>query len=400
MLRGQVAIFLSCSERFKPELAWPVRDALTGEGLCTVILSDAPPLPGAPDDPEAKAEPYLDASSAFVALCTADYELSDGSKYPKASIIDEIQQARTRPHLRDRSQVLRSPGVLLPSDITPTYNSLDVTKPVAAADIILGQLQLWGIVAVSPPAAPHPVGTEATDDVNVLFPGLESGDHAEARRRVYPLLRDRGEDRRRRIAAELHRKTMEPDDARTVVAASLLRAVAGLDARLVGGEMIEALAAYPGYPARACAANLLLDRAVLAPLEIPLEVLGRLAMPSVEDWFVWAPAMAAIQELVLHRRDAYAILDALAADGDARDRYAVADALLTVASVRPAAVAQDLARRLAEDPDPLIAAKAREVLAAVEPVTDADRARCYGHFGEPAAPAAEGRPQEAGSHGI
>ena len=72
MLRGQVAIFLSCSEKFKPELAWPVRDALTGEGLCVVILSDAPALPGAPSTPgtpegaEAKAEPYLDAASAFV----------------------------------------------------------------------------------------------------------------------------------------------------------------------------------------------------------------------------------------------------------------------------------------------------------------------------------------------
>jgi hypothetical protein len=386
MLRGQVAIFLSCSERFKPELAWPVRDALTGEGLHAVILSDASPLPGAPDEPEAKAGLYLDASSAFVALCTADYELSDGSKYPKANIIAEIQQARTRPHLRDRSQVLKSPGVLLPSDITPTYDSLDVTKPVAAADIILKQLQQWGIVAGTAPAAPRPVGTEATDDVNVLFPGLEPGDHAEARRRVYPLLRDRGADRRHRIAAELHRKTMEPDDDRTLVAASLLRAAGGLDAGLVGGEMIEALAAHPGYPARACAANLLLDRAVLAPLEIPLEVLGRLAVPSVEDWFVWAPAMAAIQELVLHRRDAYAILAALAADGKPRDRYAVADALLAVASVRPAAVAQDLAQRLAQDPDPLIAAKAQEVLAAIEPVTDADRAQCYGRFAEPREP--------------
>jgi hypothetical protein len=367
MLRGQVAIFLACSERFKPELAWPVRDALASEGLCAVIMSDAPPLPGAPGEPEARAQAYLDASSAFVALCTADYELSDGSKYPKANIIDEIQQARTRPHLRDRSQVLKAPGVLLPSDITPTYDSLDVTKPVAAADVILKQLQQWGIVAGNAPAAPHPVGTEATDDVNVLFPGLEPGDHDEARRRVYPLLRDRGEDRRRRIAAELHRKTMEPDDARSLVAASLLRAVAGLDAGLVGGEMVEALAGGPGYPARACAAGLLLDRAVLAPLEIPLEILGRLARPSAEDWFVWAPAMAAIQELVLHRRDAYAILEALAADGDARDRYAVTGALLAVASVQPAAVARDLAQRLAEDPDPLIAARAQEVLAAAGP---------------------------------
>jgi hypothetical protein len=387
MLRGQVAIFLSCSEKFKPELALPVRDALTGEGLCVVILSDAPALPRAPGAPgtpegaEAKAEPYLDAASAFVALCTADYELSDGSKYPRANIIDEIQQAMARPHLRDRSQVLKSPGVLLPSDVTPDYDSLDVTKPVAAADVILKQLQQWGILPASAPAAPHPVGTEATDEVDVLFAGLEPGDHDEARRRIYPLLRDRGQDRREDIARELHRQAMEPDDARALVAATLLQAVSGLDAALVPGEMVEALAACPGYPARSCAASLLLNRAALAPLEVPVEVLGRLAVPSTEDWFVWAPAMTAVQELVLHRRDAYAILEALAAGDDSRDRYAVAEALLAVAGVRPVAVARDLAERLAGDPDPLIAARAHDVLAAIEQVTDAERADCYRRFG-------------------
>ena len=127
MLHGQVAVFLSCSEKFRPGLAWPVRDALAAQGLRVIMISEAPPL-GAPSGEETSAEPYLDASSAFVALCTADYELSDGSKYPRANIIDEIQEALGRPQLRDHAQVLKSPGVLLPSDITPTYDSLDVTK--------------------------------------------------------------------------------------------------------------------------------------------------------------------------------------------------------------------------------------------------------------------------------
>ena len=215
----------------------------------------------------------------------------------------------------------------------------------------------------------------------MLFAGLEPGDHDEARRRIYPLLRDRGQDRREGIARELHRQAMEPDDARALVAATLLQAVSGLDAALVPGELVEALAACPGYPARSCAASLLLNRAALAPLEVPIEVLGRLAVPSTEDWFVWAPAMTAVQELVLHRRDAYAILEALAAGDDSRDRYAVAEALLAVAGVRPVAVARDLAERLAGDPDPLIAARAHDVLAAIEQVTDAERADCYRRFG-------------------
>jgi hypothetical protein len=383
MLRGQVAVFLSCSEKFKPKLAWPVRDALAAEGLYAIIMSDEPPLPepgGMGGDTEGRAEPYLDASSAFVALCTADYELSDGSQYPRANIIDEIQQASARPHLRDRSQVLKAPGVLLPSDITPTHDGLDVARPAAAAEIIWAQLQRWGIGPTSLPPAPPPAG--AADDLDALFAGLRPGEHDEARRRIYPLLRDRDPDQRRQVARELHRQITESEDSdRALAAASLLEAVWGLDAALVPGEMIEALATHPRYPARSCAANLLRRRAAVAPLEVPVEVLGRLAAPRAEDWLVWAPAMAAVQELVLHRRDAQVILESLAASADPQDRHAAAVALLGVAEIDPAAVTAVLAEQLAGDRDPLVAAKARQVMSAVGPPADADRARRHRHAG-------------------
>lgn len=380
MLRGQVAVFLSCSEKFKPSVAWPVRDALAGHGLRAVIMTDEPPLLGAGGDAEAKAESYLDAASAFVALCTADYELSDGTKIPKASIIDEIQQAVGRPHLRDHAQILKSPGVLLPSDITPTYDSLDVTKPAVAAEVVLKQLQQWGIGSepAGPAAAPHLVSAREPDDVGALLAGLAPGDHDEACRRIYPLLRDRAQEQRRWVARELHREVTESDDqARALAAAALLEAASGLDAVLIPNEMIEAMAAHPRYPARACAANLLRDRASAAPFDVPVELLGRMATPGTEDWLVWAPAMAATAELVLHRRAAYVVFESLAASADARDRFAVAMALLGVAAVRPAAVARGLAQQLAGDPDPLIAAKAREVMTAIEQVTERDHAECY-----------------------
>ncbi len=382
MLHGQVAVFLSCSEKFRPGLAWPVRDALAAQGLRVIIISEAPPL-GAASDEETSAEPYLDASSAFVALCTADYELSDGSKYPRANIIDEIQEALGRPQLRDHAQVLKSPGVLLPSDITPTYDSLDVTKPAVAAEVILKQLQQWGIVPVpeSPVAAQHRVGSWEADDVDALLAAPQPGHHDEACARIYPLLRDRSEDRRRWIASELYREVLEPKESRVLAAAALLEAVAALDPALVSPEMVEAMAGHARYQARACAASLLRDRAAVAPLDVPVEVLGRLASPSTEDWSVWAPAMAAVQELALHRREAYAIFSSLAASDDARDRFAVAAALLGLAGVRPAAVARGLAERLSEDPDPLIAEKARDVLAATEQVTDREHAECYQRFG-------------------
>ena len=381
MLHGRVAVFLSCSERFRPGLAWPVRDALNAQGLRTIIISDEPPLePGSGE--ETSAGPYLDASSAFVALCTADYELSDGSKYPRANIIDEIQEAFGRPHLRDHAQVLKSPGVLLPSDITPTYDSLDVTKPAVAAEVILKQLQQWGIVPVpESPVAPHSVGAWEADDVDALLAAPTPANQDEACARIYPLLRDRSEDRRRWIAHELYREVTESEkQARARGAATLLEAVSGLDPALVSPEMVETLAGHARYQARACAANLLRDRAAVAPLDVPVELLGRLAAPSTEDWLVWAPAMAAVQELALHRREAHVIFGSLAASDDVRDRFADAVALLGLARVRPAAVARGLAERLSDDPDPLIAEKARDVLAATEQITEREHAECYQRF--------------------
>ena len=380
MLRGQVAVFLSCSEKFKPKLAWPVRDALAGEGLHALIMSDEPLLPdvrpaGGTGGAEPKTRAYLDAASAFVALCTADYELSDGSQYPRANVIDEIQQASACPHLRDRCQILKSPGVLLPSDITPTFDHLDVARPAEAAGVILEQLRRWRVTPASPPVAPHPVGAAAEGDVDVLFAGLRPGERDEARRRVYRLLRDRGENRRRWIVRELHREITESGDHdRTLVAGSLLEAASGLDAALVPTEMIETLAAHPRYPARSCAANLLAGRAAVAPLDVPVEVLGRLASPSTEDWFVWAPAMAAVAELVSRRPDACVILESLAASADAHDRAAAAAALLGVAGIRPAAVPAALAGQLAGDADPLVAAKAREAAIVAEQAADSERA--------------------------
>jgi hypothetical protein len=373
MLRGQLAIFLSCSDKFKTALAWPVRDALTAHGLRGVIVSDEPPLPApARGDAGAKAEPYLDASSAFVALCTADYELSDGSRYPRANIIDEIQQATALPHLRDRCQVLKSPGVLLPSDVTPTYDSLDVTRPAVAAEVVLKQLQQWGIGPAGPAAAPHAVsGGDGDADLAGLFTGLRPGDRDEARRRAYRLLRDRPAERRTWIAVALHREvTGSGDQARVLAAATLLEAVSGLDDGLVPPAMIEELAAHASYPARACAANVLRARAAAAPLDVPLGLLGRLAAPGREDWLVWAPALAAAAELVRHRPDAVVILESLAASADLHDRHAAAVALLAVAGSHPAAVPAGLVRQLAGDADPLVAAKGAEVAAALEPAAD------------------------------
>jgi hypothetical protein len=403
MLGGQVAVFVSCSEKFKQELAWPVRDALAEHGLRAIIVTDEPPLPGTGEGgpgeggpggarAAAKLESYLNASSAFVALCTTDYGLSDGTMYTRANIIDEINLAILRPHLRDRAQILKPPEVLLPSSITPTYDRLDIASPANAAAVILKQLEAWGVTnprsapqaaaAASASATDAGTGTGTASDLRPLFSGLRPDDAGEATRRVYRLLAAGSQHDGRRTARALHREVLEGQDrAGQLAGAALLQALARLDASLVSDEMIEMLAAGAEYPPRSCAANLLRDRAAVAPLHVPLPVLGRLAVPSAEDWYVWAPALSAVKQLVLSRRDAYVIFESLSASAEPRDRHAVAQALLDVAAVRPAAVARELAERFLEDPDPLVASKAQEALTAVEQVSDAERAACYLRFG-------------------
>jgi len=380
VLGGQVAVFLSCSEKFKQTVAWEVRDVLAEHGLRGLIVSDEPSLPGTGEDPGAKVESYLDASSAFVALCTADHGLSDGTMYPRAHIIDEIELARLRPRLRDHCQILASPGVLLPSSMTASWDRLDVSCPAGAAAVIVKQLGDWGVTSPPSPAraARGSAGTHSTGELRSLFAALRPGDHDEARRRVYRRLVEGTGDDGRRLAQELHHEVVAPQDpAGRLTGAVLLEAMGRLDASLVSAEMIEMLAAHAEYPPRSCAARLLRDRAAVAPFDVPLWVLGRLAWPSAEDWYVWVPAMAAVKELALTRRDTDAIFESLSASAEPQDRHAVAQALLDVAAVKPSVVPADLAQRLADDHDPLIAQKAGELMAAIQDVNDVGRVGCH-----------------------
>jgi hypothetical protein len=407
MLGGQVAIFLSCSEKFKQAVAWPVRVVLGEHGMRGIIVGDEPALPGTGDDHEARVGAYLDASSAFVALCTPDYGLSDGTSYPRASIIEEIQRAVSRPRLRDRCQVLKAPGVQLPSSITPTFDALDVSRPVAAAEIIVQQLASWGeLPGQAGQSAAAPGAGGGVSDLDALLAGLRPDDQDAARRRAYGLLRGRDTAGRREIAdvlcqavladaehpgngavgpaatpARLESAAARPaGEGRPAAAAALLQAVGRLDALLVPAEMIETLATCTGYLPRSCAANLLHDRAVVAPLDVPVEVLGQLVLPGAEDWYVWSPALAAAKELVLTRREAYVIFESLSDSPAAQDRHAVAQALLDIAGIRPDAVAAELAQRLQGDADPLVAAKAGEVVALIGRASNAGAGNGYGHF--------------------
>jgi hypothetical protein len=63
---------------------------------------------------------------AFVALCTPDNRLADGTIECRQNVVVEIQRAFDRPRVRHKVQVIKAPMCVLPSDINPTYDRLDV----------------------------------------------------------------------------------------------------------------------------------------------------------------------------------------------------------------------------------------------------------------------------------
>ncbi len=129
------------------------------------------------------------------------------------------------------------------------------------------------------------------------------------------------------------------------------------------------------------AAFLLWDLAEASPGQVPLGILGRLARPADEDWYVQAPAMAITKLLMLHRKHARLILDRLADSPDSQDRYEVAAALADLASVDASAVPPDLAKRLAKDSDNLVANRAHEVVQALSSLPKDAYEKRFGPFG-------------------
>lgn len=118
----------------------------------------------------------------------------------------------------------------------------------------------------------------------------------------------------------------------------------------------------------------------MTPGDVPLDLLARLARPATEDWYVFAPALAAVKELCLTRRAAMTIFWNLGSSADAQDRQYTVDALLDIVRVRPQVIQRELATQLAGDPDHDIAESARRVLQHTATVTPEDHYRAFGQF--------------------
>jgi hypothetical protein len=217
--------------------------------------------------------------------------------------------------------------------------------------------------------------------VEQLFEDLALDEHEKAERRVNRLFLHLSRDQQRAsLAAISHVATTTKDQTTQLLACNLLEAADRLDPMLIKVEEVETFAQSAHFCLRSAAAALLWQWAESNPGRVPVPLLGKLALPSTEDWYVHTAARAGAKQLLLRRAAARAIFDRMAGSRDPNDRdYAVAD-LLEVAEIEPRAVPPDLARRLARDEDKSVASRATKLLRALDGIGENERWNYYGPF--------------------
>lgn len=379
MLEGRTVVFLSCTDAFADQLARPIRDQLNESGYRAIIVTDEPSLRGS-FDPESKVSAYIEASDAFVALCTHDDRVPGNTAQ---NIIDEIGRARSHPSLREVVCVLKESNINLPSNINPVWNALEADKPDAAFGIIRRQLDAWGVVPTVPRAAPPGTAPLPTGFLDDLFEGVGLGDHDKAEAKLRVLFGRTTKSDQRRVVGGIfeHAMSLPEDGAGIHVVTSFLEAAARLDPALVEMAWIEQLTMSEITQHRMSAAMMLWDLAVTVPGVVPLDLVAKLAKPATEDWYVFAPALGATKQLALTRRSALDVILDLGRSLKADDRdYAVA-ALVDLARVDRALIPIEPVERLAHDTDSSVADRAAALLERLRKVSDVERNARYGRFG-------------------
>jgi len=378
VLGGRTVVFLSSMHAYKEQLVAPIRDRLNGLGYQAVIVEDEPLLRGS-YGVESKVDAYIEASDAFVALCTHDDRVPGNTAQ---NIIEEIGRARMHPKLRDVVLVLKDHDVQLPSNVAPAWEPLDPDDPDQAFQCIRRQLETWEVLPAAPPKGPMVPRALSPGFLDELLDGVGLGDHEKAELRVRVLFTQLSKVDQRRVAKAVFDHVLAvTDEGDAHVPTSFLEAIARIDSALVPVEWIERLVGSPVVSCRMGAAMMLWDLADTSPGTVPIDLVARLAKPATEDWYVFAPAIGAAKQLALTRRSALEILLDLGRSADAEDRLAAVESLADLASMNAELVPMRPVKDLCDDSDESVAAAAQKLQAVILKVPKDKRGWGYRTFG-------------------
>ena len=351
MISGRAAVFISCSEQYKLPVAYAFRNAIQEEGWKPIIVSDEPKLVAA-WTPEEKINEYLNRSDMFLALCTPDDKLQNGTLLTRQNIIDEIARTRSSPHLRDRVCIIKEKTVSLPSNLDPVYEQMDLDNIRPAIETFLTQAAAWGFRPQTKMKISSSKVVNLLDEWDDLFLGIIPGEPHKAYPKMRQLLPKLDKPKQHELIDRLLEVIESNADwDKTSVACYLLEATAEIDPGLIQIEILDRLSRHDDFSVRMQAALILFYFSCSSPGTVPIDLLSRLAKPGSEDWYVYTASINALKQLSLTRPEAISVLDNLGQSSDRDEREAAASALLDVARVRPAIVPLQLARRLASDPD-------------------------------------------------
>lgn len=137
--------------------------------------------------------------------------------------------------------------------------------------------------------------------IDELIKDVGVGDWDAARDAAIEILKETDESGRNELFESLLRYQDHPNDKDVRWGAIItIESFAELAPWLIDHELLTKMAKHPDFSIRSSAASICMSLAQFAPDRVPVNILLRLATHD-EDWYVTAPATAALQAMVRHR---------------------------------------------------------------------------------------------------
>lgn len=380
------AVFISCAESYKSTLAYPLRDLLEANDVRAFIVSDLPRR-GTAWTAEEKVKAYLDEADAMIAIATPDLQDKRGRAHPRTNIADEIGRARGMANLKDRVCVVKERTTLLPSNIAPVYELLDLADPSPMFAAVLAQLREWGFEIADPPRNARPPTVSPETSVGVaMLEGLAVDNPARTRRQVLQWLTARpGAEQAQLVGMMVSVALDAPRWEDRSVAGHVLESMAVIDASLLRESLLDELSRHPDTSVRSSVSVILFDRAVRSPGLVPLSLVARLADSTGSDgldvsWYVYTPARHCLAQLALTREEVWDVVRQMASSPSTEMRSGAAGIMREVVHEKPTAVPPDLLTALSHDEDSGVRRAIAATRKAVRGVRKGQRRTAYTPF--------------------